>query len=290
VLVAVAIGTAGVCAYSLVDFYVRGGGWDDRLIRAGVPFPGSDGSTVAYNWLSTYTVIAIPLVLSLGAATRVWWQRIVYSAVFVLALLALVFSYTRGAWLGVVAEGFVFGLFSRRFKLALCVLLCCLGIGAGLLGVSKIGFQRDTVDPWTLNTRLALWKLALSEVIEHPVLGMGYGNHTLAMRFRGNPEMGDIQLPHNVFVMVAAGSGIPGLVFLVWVLVGATRSLVCIAQEISDRQGYALMMGIAVMIVGFSVRNLFDDLFGGSIASLFWILVATGLAQAGMSHRTPRAK
>jgi hypothetical protein len=46
-------------AVALVDFIDRGGNWQDRNIRAIVP--GSD-----YNWLSTYLVLAMSIVLYCG--------------------------------------------------------------------------------------------------------------------------------------------------------------------------------------------------------------------------------
>jgi hypothetical protein len=38
-----------------------------------------------------------------------------------------------------------------------------------------------------------------------------------------------------------------------------------------------LLVAVAVVAVGFATRNLFDYKFAGSLAHLFWILVAAGL-------------
>jgi len=50
-------------AVALVDFIDRGGNWQDRNIRSIVP--GSD-----YNWLSTYLVLAMSIVLYCGVTSR----------------------------------------------------------------------------------------------------------------------------------------------------------------------------------------------------------------------------
>jgi hypothetical protein len=47
---------------------------------------------------------------------------------------------------------------------------------------------------------------------------------------------------------------------------------------VSDSGTYAVMIATAIMIIGFAVRNLFDYMFAGSLAYLFWILTANGLA------------
>ncbi|MGH7230762.1 MAG: hypothetical protein ACREJU_05300, partial [Nitrospiraceae bacterium] len=85
--------------------------------------------------------------------------------------------------------------------------------------------------------------------------------------------------PHSAFLMVAMGSGIPALVFLLWTLVSATRALVQRASRVGDRHSYAMMLASAIMIVGFATRNIFDYMFAGSLAYLFWMLLATGLAE-----------
>ncbi len=87
---------------------------------------------------------------------------------------------------------------------------------------------------------------------------------------------------HSTFLMVGVGAGFPALTLLVWILTQAVYSLVRSARQSLEPQVYALMLAVALMIIGFSVRNLFDYMFAGSIAYLFWILVATGLGQ----HRT----
>jgi heptosyltransferase-3/putative inorganic carbon (HCO3(-)) transporter len=43
---------------------------------------------------------------------------------------------------------------------------------------------------------------------------------------------------------------------------------------------------IALAVIGFVIRNLFDYMFAGSLASLFWILVAIGLHQSRVHSRS----
>ena len=91
----------------------------------------------------------------------------------------------------------------------------------------------------------------------------------------------DIKLPalHNTFLMVAMGSGIPALVLFVLVFIRLIATLVTRTKQLKVSVGVRrLLMGIVVMIIGFITRNCFDYMFAGSLACLFWILVATGLA------------
>src|SRR5205823_14769006 len=83
---------------------------------------------------------------------------------------------------------------------------------------------------------------------------------------------------HSTFLIVGVGSGIPALAFLLWILVAIVRTLLQRLKATEDQWAKALITGVSLMVVGFSVRNVFAYMFAGSLAYLFWILVATGLA------------
>ncbi len=284
VLTAVVIGTVILCAYALPDFVARGGTWVDRGVRARAP--GSD-----INWLGTYLVIVIPLVAAVGIALQTRWQRLACcGGVLCLSLLTLASTYMRAAWLSVVVQAMAFVLMTGRRRWLMWFLGCCLLGSFGLLALHERGYLQDTMSSLTLNKRLEIWKLAAAEVLEHPYVGIGYGSDTFGKRFAEHFESAQDSFfykkrpgPFNTFVMVALGSGVPALLFLVWVLVRAFRSLIFGATKVCHRETYALIIGIAIMILGFTVRNFFEYMFAGSLAYLFWILVAVGMAE--VNHR-----
>lgn len=288
VLVAAILGTAIMCGYALVDFVQHGGSWKDRYVEGVEAFVRAKAPSSDNQWLSTYMVMIIPLLISAAVIFRIRWQRVMCAFVAGLALLTQGISYTRAGWLGMVAQGLVLGPFTKRRRLTLWVLAGCTMILVGLFAASQAGYQRDTLDPWTLFARLAVWKLMLRDIMQHPLVGIGYGGDTFMMRFADYPETMKAAGSHSVFLMVALGSGIPALIFLIWVLIGAVRALISLAGKVSDKGTYALLIGTAIMIVGFAVRNLFDYMFAGSIAYLFWLLVATALAQ-GMADTAPES-
>ena len=276
ILLAIVVGTVLLCTYALYDFMLRGGNWKDRTIRAGVPFPA--GGDAAFNWLSTYMVLSIPFLTLLVVWGKALWQRLASTGLFMLALLTAFLSYTRGAWIGIVAEMVAFGVATGRRRAVVGAALVSLLVGIVLLGMAKMGYQRSTTEPWTLGVRVGVWKLALTQIVAHPLVGVGYGNHTLIMLFEGYPETQDIRLPHNAFVMVTMGSGIPALVFLCWFLVRAVHSLRRRAAE-GGFLDYAWGISTSMLVVGYAVRNFFDDLFfAGSSFSLFLMLLAIALS------------
>lgn len=271
ILAAVVIGTALLCGYALIEFLGNGGTWQDRSIRAGAP--SSD-----YNWLSTYVVIVIPFLVAVAAVSKAFWQRLFSICIAGLALVAEAVSYTRAGWVGIVAQGFSFGLLTASRKLIMWILVACLMGGIGLIALNRTGYQRETTSTDNLEYRLVLWERGIQEIASHPIVGLGYGNDTFFKLFGGHPKTGQPAGLHNVFLMVAMGSGVPAVAFLLWTLIAAVRIILPEKRKLSDPIASAVMVATAIMIIGFVVRNLFDSMFAGSIAFLFWILVANGLA------------
>ena len=54
--------------------------------------------------------------------------------------------------------------------------------------------------------------------------------------------------------------------------------LVKLRNSTSHPESGGLLLGVAVVVVGFITRNTFDYMFTGSLASLFWILLAIGFS------------
>ena len=144
---AVVLGSLVLSGFALVDFVLRGGTWRDRLVRAGAPY--SD-----YNWLTTYLVLVIPILIGWVVIHRTFWARALGVLTLVLAGLAQVAAYTRAGWVAHFAQAVGFGLMAGRRRLVIWVLAGAIAMGGGLFAVSEIGYQRGTIDPWTLSARV----------------------------------------------------------------------------------------------------------------------------------------
>jgi O-antigen ligase/polysaccharide polymerase Wzy-like membrane protein len=273
VLTAVALGALGLCCYALVDFVSRGGILSDRPVRARAPL--SD-----YNWLSSYMVMAVPLLAAgIVRMPRLPWIAL-YAGTAVLALTAQALSFTRAGWLALLSQVLACGLYFKRVALIFGVFAGALIMVTVLLVVDVGPFHQDTRDLWTVRARAAVWGLMLQEIREHPLVGIGYGTETFMARFGDRPETIKTKGSHNFFLMTAMGSGIPALAFLLWIFATGIRECLRAARaHASDPDTAALWVGLALMLIGVAVRNFFDAMFMGSLACLFWILLATGLSR-----------
>jgi len=203
-----------------------------------------------------------------------------------LSFFALVLSYSRGVWLACLTQMVIGGLLAHRrhaFRLLVIGIAVLLSLGV-ILG--QLGLHRETFDPWTIKARLAVWNLSASDLLDHPIVGVGYGVPILEKRHGQhiveleavNLGIPDIpEKPHNWYLMVATGTGLPGLILFLWLL---TKVGIAIYEEWAKATTSAhrwLQMGVLLMVLGFSIRIFFEDSFGGSHSYLFWILVGTSV-------------
>ena len=276
VFLGVLISTLLLSALALVDFIDRGGNWQDRNIRAIVP--GSD-----YNWLSTYLVLSIPIVFYCGMTSRFLWGKIFSFITLVLVLLAHTASYTRAGWLATVAQLFSWGIVTRRRVFFISLILGIILVSVAVMGIARMGFQTDTLHSWTLEARIQVWKLGVDQIISHPIVGIGYGNNIFQPVLVDSPMDDRPMHLHNTLLMFGVGSGIPGLVLFSWVFVRLGVELFPKKNQKIWTDTETLKLCLGIVLVGFFCRNLFDYMFAGSLAYLFWILMACGLAETAKS-------
>lgn len=278
VMEAIILGTTILSLWGLVDFFLRGGTFVDRYVRASAPF--SD-----YNWLGTYLIIGIPFI-----ALRFWQAdsagfRIVLGMAFVIGSLTLFATYSRASWLGLAAQVVAFGLVTKRYKLVGSALGGVVLVGLVLVFLTQVGYQRDTVDPWTVYTRVDVWGKGIDEILRHPIGGIGYGYHTFEPVISGHPKGNGPMGLHNTFLMIGGGTGIIGLSLFLWLLVKSVHVNMVQFQANPTKLVGLFALAVAMMIVGFAVRNVFDYMFAGGTAYVFWILIGLGMSQFLQNRR-----
>lgn len=144
--------------------------------------------------------------------------------------------------------------------------------------------------------RMDIWKYTLAQITEHPLVGLGYGkdNFNLVNRqsredVRSEAELAQGHVPilkagtHNIFLDIAFGVGLPGLVLFIWLMQRITVQALTQFRQSEDPMAKAMMLGVVVSIIGLAVRLFFDHMLVGTLALQFWVMVAMAIAAC----RTP---
>jgi O-antigen ligase len=132
------------------------------------------------------------------------------------------------------------------------------------------------------------WRLGLHQVVQHPLVGVGYGNDTFTKVHAAEIEADETKSVkermlkglHNTFAMVLMGSGVPAIILFIWIFVRIVSTMAGQWRRSTAAETQWVLVAVAVVTIGFATRNLFDYMFAGSLAHLFWILVAAGLCSA----------
>ncbi len=96
----------------------------------------------------------------------------------------------------------------------------------GLAAVVGHGLYHGSLPGQSLDFRWKYWRAATAMIADHPLTGVGrenFGSHYL--RYKAIEASEEVTTPHNLFVQAAADWGIPGLVGILIMMLGASRVL-----------------------------------------------------------------
>lgn len=104
--------------------------------------------------------------------------RIIFGAAVLLSGMSLLWSYTRGAWIGVAAAVFVMSLYLGRKVAIASILSGVILVGGGAAVSEKFRDRLASIVSMTnqSNTeRLDVWRANIAMFKDNPILGVGYG-------------------------------------------------------------------------------------------------------------------
>lgn len=237
----------------------------------------------------------------------VWGSIILAGGLTGLLEAALIFSWSRGAWLGFVAGTAVLLLFwpqQRRWGLALLLgtgLLFLAGLQMGLIPASvadRLGsFSQDlqlgdargvdiTDANYAVLERLAHWQAALDMARTHLWWGVGFGNYAAAYAGYALINWPDaLGHAHNYYLNLLAEVGVVGLFTYLtfWFLIFWQTGRL-LRQFSGAERGIAL--GLLAVWTSLSVHHLVDKLYVNNLylhLGVMWGLLALLVHEAGES-------
>ena len=218
-------------------------------------FPLDHANTAGYVF-----AMSIPLCL-FGVLVKTGWWRALGLLSCAAQTVALILTFSRGAWLGWTAALVHLAITTKKWKYlaALGVLAMTCVVAAPSLRNRLITVGQPQADQ-SIRERVQLLKSSLELGIENPMLGVGYGRgrlkESLRSRLQGTLlDDSPIWHTHNLYVEIFAGTGLLGLMTLGWLMV---QSLLRVSQAAFRRAGAEQLMGftlaaswIAAIVTGF---------------------------------------
>lgn len=230
------------------------------------------------NALALFLGRAIPIALTFGAAAiilqRSWRRAMFPSITAILLLVAFYITFSRGAWLGIIAAlVFILTLMLGRRAIFLLVGLAILS----LLAIPLLPWERLlAVTP--LVQRLYVWQAAFAMLADHPLAGVGMDNFLYYYPQYILPQAAlepDISHPHNLILDFWLRLGILGLATLVWLQYQFWHAASVVWRAAAANEERVLALAIMASMVDFLVHGLIDNsYFLIDLAYIFWFTCA----------------
>ncbi|HYV24997.1 MAG TPA: O-antigen ligase family protein [Pyrinomonadaceae bacterium] len=257
VLLSVSIITAVLLSIGAMNEY-RLGLMTIEGYRAGGRGTGLFGNT---NDMALHLVTILPLSVAFFFGSRGPLRKTIHAICAALMIFAIVLSYSRGAFLGVLVT-FAFFAFriGRRSKIEIAAVVLIAAIGMILVAPSGYGNRLLSIfipelDPnGSADSRRGELFRSVYVALRHPLLGIGMGNYQPNMSYRG-------LVTHNSYTQVASEMGLIALTLYTMFIVKPLRKLSAIARQTfgvkEDSHFYYLALGLQASLLVYMVSSFF---------------------------------
>jgi putative inorganic carbon (HCO3(-)) transporter len=242
------------------------------------------GGTIGHpNGLAKYVELLAPLALAFLFSGIKLRLKVANCLIFACSIVVLLLTLSRGGWVCFAGSMVLFfmlifraNLISVKNLVAIALMIVIfLGIGLSFSGLIQSRLFGD--DYGAAQGRIPLNKWAINVIKAHPILGVGVRNYGKVMHlYNPNLEAHKANRVHNIYLLMAAEMGIPGLLVFLWFLYAIFR------QGFRNLKGkdvflVCLNIGILVGMATLLAHWLVDPGYIGRVGN-FWVL--TGLIAA----------
>ncbi len=246
------------------------------------------------NLLAAYLVPAVVFSVAAWFSWRGWGPKALAAVMVAANASCLVFTYSRGGWIGMVVSLLVMGVLLVAWgsvhlpepwrTLALPILLGGF-IGVLVLAMLFVAPVRDRVASMFVgrgdssnNFRINVWAAVIEMIQARPVLGIGPGNVAFNQVYPlyARPRFTALSA-YSIFLEVLVESGFIGFACFLWFLAVTFNQGWTQLQQLraaDNRESFWLMAAIASMI-GMLSHGLVDTVwYRPEISTLWWLSVA----------------
>jgi len=245
---------------------LRGG--SQILFGPGGKFPDNNG-------LGMVTAVSLPLLVYFAAHFQNYWGRWCFRIAIIPHVATVIFTYSRGALVGLITASLVIILTSRhKFKALfifpiLAVLIFNILPASYKARISTMGegledskYQREEKKNTSSNEeRIELFKRGLQLTKERPLTGVGMGNYLIGKDYfaLGGPNL----LPHNSLILATAEGGFIVLFFYLSLFVASWvtqwKNILRPITHPDDLRRKALFKALFASTLTFFINGLFNN-------------------------------
>jgi O-antigen ligase len=230
------------------------------------------------NDLALHLVTIIPIITAMALEKRGSMRKVVYLSSALLMVTAVIFTFSRGAFIALIATSFllVWKLGRRNSAAAMGAIILGIVFFLAVAPGSYSGrlatiFNSASDITGSSSQRTQVLKRSIVVALRYPLFGVGIGN----FHHRSIHELET----HNAYTQVASEMGIAAMVVYIMFLVHPLKKLRKIERELYERKDYSrfyyLAIGLQGSLVAFMVASFF-----AAVAYQWYIYYLVGYAIA----------
>lgn len=196
-------------------------------------------------------------------------NKYLYMATGILSTTALLFTYSRGAYLAILGAVAFFGLKKKIILVAIVAILLSWQFVLPVSVVDRISMTEDSSGKLedSASHRVILWQYATNLFYDSPLYGVGYRGFGMNM-----PE-GELTDTHNYYMLMLCEQGIIGLVLFIITLIKAWLSGWHLFRGSENEFYKAIGFGFMGCTIACALANIFGDRWSYfTLGGYFWIL------------------
>ncbi|MDO5028671.1 MAG: O-antigen ligase family protein [Bacillota bacterium] len=236
------------------------------------------------NTLAEYLVFFSPLTIAMFWHTKSLKKKIVFGLSSALMMLTLVYTMSRGGWIGIAMAALVFCLLVDKRLLLLSIPLVFAALAflppSILNRILSIGNFADTSNAHRFN----IWAITKNLIRDHKIAGVGFGYMPFKEVYETYSRTINSFHAHNSFLETIAELGYLGFsVFMAMLLTFIFYPIKALVKShrpgLEDSYFKYIGVGVAAGIVGVFTHGLVENiLYLPKIILSFWTLVGLGAA------------
>ncbi len=240
------------------------------------------------NVLGEYILLVLPVAIGMFWTGRNVWEKITYAGISAVLFGALILTFSRGCWVGLLVAAAIFVTFAAGKLWGLG--LIALPIIPAILPESiinrftSIGDMKDS----STSYRVYIWMGTLAMIRDFWVSGIGMGAEAFTAVYPFYSYNG-IVAPHshNLFLQILVESGIVGIVVFGLILAFFLKRMAT-GYQLGGGKGARLstmITAISAGVCGFLVQGMFDNCFYNyRVMLIFWMVLGLGMACEKMAR------
>jgi len=231
------------------------------------------------NVLGEYLVLIIPVAIAMLWGQKGWVSKLTTLGLTAIMLICLVYTYSRGAYIGLMLALALFAVLrDRRFVIlgVIGLLLLPFVLPQSVINrFTSIGNLSDTSSFY----RISVWLGSLKIVKDYWPSGIGLGLEPFKLIYpKYSLNAAYAHHSHNIYIQLLIETGIAGFLMFFAIIAVYYKTMLAGFYKTRDRFVSTFMIAAASGMAGYLAQGIVENIwYNNKVLLTFWVMLALGM-------------